>query len=127
MMNRLFAVLTALTAVWVSASSPAADTNAPTTTAIPAAEARNHIGEQLVVTGKVVEVNVAEKLVRLNLDQAFPKTPFTAVIFAPNTNRFGDLKRFENATVAVEGKVTEYRGRPQIVLTSTNQVKLLSK
>jgi len=33
------------------------------------------------VTGTIVEVNQAEKLVRLNFDKPFPAQTFTAVVF----------------------------------------------
>jgi DNA/RNA endonuclease YhcR with UshA esterase domain len=104
-------------------NAPAKGTNAPVK--ITAAEAKNHIGDEAIVTGVVAEVNKAEKLVRLNLDQPFPKQPITAVVFSTRTNAFGDLEKLKGKKVEVTGKIAAYRDRPQIVLTETNQFKVL--
>lgn len=81
--------------------------------------------ETVVVTGKVAQVTLREKLVYLNLDEKFPATPLSCVIFAKATNQFGDLKALEGKSVEVEGRIESYRDKPQIVLTSTNQLKLV--
>src|SRR5262249_15544971 len=101
----------------------AGSTNAPIR--ISAAEAKDHIKSEAIVTGKIVEVSKAEKLVRLNFDKPFPKQPFTAIIFADKTNLFPDLDALKNKKVEVRGEITEYRERPQIRLISTNQLKVL--
>jgi hypothetical protein len=95
------------------------------TVRIPAAQAKDHIGAQAVVTGKIAEVNIAEKLVRLNFEKPFPAHVFQAVIFAANTNLFPDVAKLNGKTVEVSGKIAAYRERPQIVLTSTNQLKVV--
>jgi DNA/RNA endonuclease YhcR with UshA esterase domain len=94
---------------------------------IQAEAAKDNIGKQVAITGKVAEVSKAEKIVRLNIDKAYPKQPLTAVIFAPNTNGFGDLDTLKGKTVEITGKITDFRGRPQIVLTSTNQLKIVEE
>ena len=105
-----------------------AGTNAPATNApvkIAASEAKSHIDANASVTGKVAEVNVAERLVRLNFDNPFPKQVFTVVIFAAKTNLFPEIEKLKDKTVEVTGKISDYRGRPEIVLTSTNQLKIV--
>ena len=92
---------------------------------IAATEADKHINETMVVTGKVAQVSVREKLVYLNLDKNYPESPFTGVIFAKSTNGFGDLKLLKGKSVEIKGKIEEYHDKPQIVLTSTNQLKVL--
>ena len=100
-------------------------TNAPLK--IPAAEAKNHIDVKASVTGKVAEVNVAERLVRLNFENPFPKQVFTAVIFAANTNLFPQIEKLKDRTVEVTGKIADYRGRPEVILTSTNQLRVVEQ
>jgi len=100
-----------------------AKTNSPLR--ITAAEATNHIDAQAVVVGKVVEVYTTDKLVRLNLDRPFPRQTFTAVIFASSTNLFPDLDKLKGKAIEVSGKITEYHDKPQIILTSTNQLKVV--
>ena len=101
-----------------------AKTNAPTR--IPAAQAKQHVNSEAMVFGKVVEIHKTDKLFRLNLDQPFPNQPFTVVIFANKTNLFSEIDKLKGQAVEVTGKITEYRDQPQIVLTTTNQLKVLS-
>jgi DNA/RNA endonuclease YhcR with UshA esterase domain len=103
--------------------SDSAKTSAPIQ--ISAAAAKEHIGAQAVVKGKVAEVNVGERIVRLNFDQAYPNNSFTAVIFPANTNKFPEVEKLKGKTVEISGKIAQYREKPQIVLTSTNQVKVV--
>ncbi len=92
---------------------------------VAASKAEDFIGSTCVVTGRVAEVYANDKLVRLNFDDRFPKQTFTAVVFAAKTNLFSDLKKFEGKNLAVTGKITEYREKPQIVLNTTNQVSII--
>jgi DNA/RNA endonuclease YhcR with UshA esterase domain len=101
----------------------AAKTNAPIR--ISASEAKEHIGAEAVVKGKIAEVNVGERITRLNFEEAYPKTPFTAVIFPRSTNQFPEIEKLKSKTVEVSGKIAAYRERPQIVLTSSNQVRVI--
>ncbi len=108
-----------------SKNDSAAKTNAPVQ--ISAAESKEHIGAQAVVKGKIAEVNVGERIVRLNFEQPYPKNPFTAVIFPANTNKFPEVEKLKGKTVEVSGEIAVYRERPQIVLTSTNQVRVIEE
>jgi DNA/RNA endonuclease YhcR with UshA esterase domain len=89
---------------------------------IAAADAINHYQENVIVTGKVAQVTIREKLVYVNLDKKYPDTPLTCVVFAKATNQFGNLKQLEGKPVEINGKVEEYRDQPQIVLNSTDRV-----
>jgi hypothetical protein len=89
-------------------------------------EATKHYDETCVVTGKVVQITIREKLVYVNLDKPFPDSPFTAVIFARATNEFGDLKALQGKAVELQGKIEEYKEKPQMVLNSTNQLKVIT-
>ena len=80
---------------------------------IQAAAAKDNVGKQAVVSGTVAEVNKAEKLIRLNLDKPYPKQSFTAVIFAPNTNSFGDFDKLIGKNVEITGKIAGGLGNPQ--------------
>ena len=116
-----FIALVAATLCYAWAGADDAKTNS--VIEIKAGAAKDNVGKEAVVSGTVAEINKAQGLVRLNFEQAFPHQPFTAVIFAKNTNAFGDLESLKGKKVEVNGKITEYRGRPQIILTSTNQLK----
>ncbi len=92
---------------------------------IGAADAQKHLEETLIVTGKVAQVTIREKLVYVNLEKPFPDSPFTAVVFARATNQFGDLRELKGKEVEIKGKITEYRDRAQIILDSTDQLKVV--
>jgi tetratricopeptide (TPR) repeat protein len=94
----------------------------PGKTKFAAAEAKDHVGETLVVVGRIAQVTIREKQVYLNLDKRFPDSPLTCVVFASATNLFGDLKKLEGAQVEVGGQIADYKGKPQIVLNSPNQL-----
>ena len=101
------------------------DTNAVAPKKIGTLEAAKHYDENLTVTGKVVQVTIREKIVFVNLDKPHPDSPFTAVIFAANTNQFGDLAALKDKAVEMTGKIKNYNDSPEMVLDSTNQLKIL--
>jgi DNA/RNA endonuclease YhcR with UshA esterase domain len=125
-MNRtVLVVCLALLAAPAFAQEANISTNLPVR--ITAREAKDHLNAQAIVTGKVAEVNKAASLVRLNFEQPYPKQVFTAVIFAAKTNLFPELEKLQGKTVEISGRIADYRGRPQIILTSTNQLKIVEK
>ena len=121
---KIFAILlTSLALAGTSVNAQDAKTN--DTVKIPASQAKDHIGSQAVVSGKIAEVNIAEKLVRLNFEKPFPAHVFQAVIFSDHTNLFPDVAKLKGKTIEVSGKIAAYRERPQIILTATNQLKVI--
>lgn len=87
--------------------------------------ATNYYDQEMVVTGKVVQVNGRSSITFINLDVAGPQSPFTAVIFQSNLGAFGDLNRFTNRVVAISGTIVEYHNRPEIVLETPEQLKII--
>lgn len=122
-MRTIFAFVLVLAAFHQRASADT--TNAPAPIRIGASEAAKHYDESAVVTGKVAQVTFRPKVVFLNIDKPFPDAPFTALIFAKDTNSFGDLKAFEGKSVEICGKIKEFKNGPEIVLDNTNQLKVL--
>jgi hypothetical protein len=92
---------------------------------LQAADAKLHINADARVTGRVAEVNIAERLIRLNFEKPYPNQVFTAVIFAPKTNLFPEVARLKDKTVEISGKIADYHGRPEIILTTTNQLRIV--
>ena len=92
---------------------------------ISATEAKEHVNADAIVTGKIVEVNKTARVIHLNFEKPYPNTPFEAVIFSTSTNLFPEVDKLKDKTVRVSGKITEYRGRTEIVLTSTNQLQVV--
>jgi exonuclease VII large subunit len=88
-------------------------------TAYSTAEAKNHVGEVVSVVGIVEQVTLSRKGTQfLNFDGRYPSAPFTAVVFQPHAAAVGDVKKYEGQKVIVTGKITLYRGTPEIVVES---------
>ena len=105
------------------------NTNTAPQTVLPkkigTADASKYYEETMVVTGKVVQVSVRPNVAILNMDKPYPDSPFTAVIFEGNVSQFGDLQKLQNQNVEISGTITEYRDKPEIILESTNQIKVV--
>ena len=87
-------------------------------------QAGKYIGKSAVITGYIADVFKNEKVAYLNFDAKFPRNTCAAVIFKDDFRKFGDLKRFKNKNVQIDGVISEYNGKPQIILKNTSQVKI---
>lgn len=85
-------------------------------------EARNYNGKVVTVKGFVADVYQSEKVAYLNFVEKYPDNPFTAVIFARKFPDFPDIAKYKNKNVAVTGTVSFYKGKPQIICNSPNQI-----
>jgi DNA/RNA endonuclease YhcR with UshA esterase domain len=116
---------------WVGFAADAEKTNTTAKAEGPikctAADAKNHIGAKATVTGTVAEIHKTASVISLNFDEAYPKNVFAAAIFARNTNQFTEVDKLKGKTVEVTGTIKEYRNRTEIVLESTNQLKVIEK
>ena len=90
---------------------------------IPMAEARQHIGEDRCVTGKVVRVKHGSRgATFFDFCQDSLVCPFTVVVFASDLKSVGDVRQLENKVVEVHGPLKEYDGRTEIVLKDFRQL-----
>ena len=81
-----------------------------------------YIGQNRIVCGKVAQLKEFSKGVYLNFDQPYPKATFTVVIWNSNSDISKQLRNVENNTLCIQGKIEEYRGKPQMVLNSLQQI-----
>ncbi len=96
---------------------------------LTASEAKDHIGEQATVCGKVVSTGYAEnsrgKPTFLNLDKPYPEQIFTVVIWDSDRSKFGDPETaYRGKHVCVTGKITAFKGVPEIVASEPSQLKI---
>ena len=96
---------------------------------LTATEAKDHIGEQAMVCGKVASTRYAAttrgKPTFLNLDKPYPNQIFTVLIWGENRERFGTPEEtYRDKQVCVMGKITEYRGAPEIVVSDPHSIEL---
>ena len=100
-------------------SAPAyADTISP-------AQAVDYIGQEVLVEGVVSQVSVSGKgTTFLNFGGLYPDEVFYAVIFPNNSDLFPGVENLEGANVAVHGMIEIYKGKPEIILSSPDQLEL---
>jgi len=94
---------------------------------LTAAEAKGHIDETATVCGEVVSTRYAASTkwqpTFLNLDRPYPHQIFTIVVWGGNRGKFGTPEtEFKGKRVCVTGKITEYRGVPEIVADEARQI-----
>jgi DNA/RNA endonuclease YhcR with UshA esterase domain len=58
----------------------------------------------------------------LNMGGKYPNQAFTAFIPAASAGQFSQPQQYEGQTVAVSGKITLYRGKPEIIVNSPSQI-----
>jgi len=72
-----------------------------------------------------VAVSERPNITILDVDQTYPNSFFTVVVFAENAGKFGDLQKLTNKSVEISGTITEYRNKPEIILESPAQIKVV--
>jgi hypothetical protein len=92
---------------------------------ITAADAKNHIGENATVCGKVTDERTATSSrgepTFINLDSTYPDHLFTILIWGDDRKNIGELPKVGAHTCA-SGMIKEYRGVPEIVVQSSGQL-----
>jgi hypothetical protein len=96
---------------------------------ITAAEAKDHIGDRTTVCGKVASTHYAKSSkgepTFLNLDEPYPKEIFTILIWGSDRGKFGTPEsEYKALQVCVTGKITSYRGVPEIVASERGQIEV---
>ncbi|MEO8447883.1 MAG: hypothetical protein ABI528_10330 [bacterium] len=92
---------------------------------ISAKEVKDYIGDSLLISGYVADLYLGEKVAYLNFENKFPKNTFSCVIFSGKFNEFGDLSKFKGKNVEVTGRISVFKGKPQTVLNSPDQIKII--
>jgi DNA/RNA endonuclease YhcR with UshA esterase domain len=112
----LFCVAAVFVAICFSAGEPP-----PVYTTTQAA---SHIGEMATVCGTVAGTHHSGRgNTFVNLDRAYPNQAFTAFIPASSASAGADLRSLEGKNICVTGKVALYKGKPEIVVTTKEQIQ----
>lgn len=89
-------------------------------------QAGEHIGKRAVVEGSVIAVYTSRRgNTFLEFGAPYPNQDFTAVIFAENAGSFSNVYRLKGRRVWVSGILRLYRGKPEIILRSASQLRLI--
>lgn len=94
-----------------------------------------HVGSRIQVVGQIVQYSPGytrfkDPYVFLNFGHEHPDQTFTLVVWSDALGKFGrqnvDLEEFEGKWVCVTGVVSNFRGKPQIVVEMPSQIRVLS-
>jgi DNA/RNA endonuclease YhcR with UshA esterase domain len=115
--TRLFAALAVLS-LWAFPISAAS---------VSPEDAAGHIGETATICGVVAsakyEATARSQPTLLDLGKSYPHAIFTAVIYGDDRSKFGTPETsLPGKRICVTGKISDYRGKPEIVLTDPNQL-----
>ncbi len=96
---------------------------------LTAAEAKDHIGEQATVCGRVASTRYAAttrgKPTFLNLEKPYPSQLFTVLIWGETREKFGTPEeKYRDKQVCVTGTITEYRKAPEIVVSEPQNIEM---
>ena len=94
------------------------------TQTIAPADAKARVGQTVTIEGPVGNVYTARAgMTFIDIGGRYPDNDFAAVIFGDDTGKFPDIKALDGKIVDVTGAVSLYRGKPEIILKSADQVK----
>ena len=98
-------------------------------TSISAAEAKKHVGERGTVCGEVASTHYAARSrgnpTFINLDKPYPDEIFTVLIWGSDRPKFGDPEEmYRNKRICATGKISDYKGVPEIVAYEPSQIKV---
>lgn len=97
-------------------------------TKIPAKDAAKHLNETLMVCDKVYGTKLIEAsgMVLMDLGGAHPNQLLTVVIKGEDRGKFKDKPEeyFKGREICVTGKIIDYKGKPEIVVSDPADIKL---
>lgn len=89
---------------------------------IPISEARQHVGENKCVTGKVMRVKTGRGVHFLDFCEEQMACPFSVVVFSHDLKDVGDVRRLAGHMIEIHGPVKLYDGRAEIILNRVSQI-----
>lgn len=84
-------------------------------------DAPKHIGEKINVTATVAGFKEFDNMLLINLGKPYPDSPIT-LVFRGEAKAIGESIKKEGFRVLVIGKLVDYKGKPQIEITSNQQL-----
>ena len=88
-------------------------------------DAAHFVGHSMTVEGVVSQVSRSGGgTTFINFGGRYPNHVFYAVIFRSNKSRFSGIQSLEGQSVAIHGTIELYKGKPQIILRSPDQIEL---
>ena len=96
---------------------------------VPLDSVANYEGKTITVCSKVQSTYVTKgekKTTYINFGKPYPNTTFTVVIFEADATKFKNTPSefFKDKNVCITGKVKIYKGRPEIIVNSEEQITI---
>lgn len=89
--------------------------------AILSKDAKDNIGKTAVVKGKVASIFASKNgNTYINFDEKSPNQTFTVVLFKDSQVDVSSIT--EGCILSVSGEIKEYKGKPEIVLSKSEQI-----
>jgi micrococcal nuclease len=84
------------------------------------------MGDSVTVCAKVYGVKTTNSITFINLGSAYPHAPLTVVIFTKDIANFkvAPYDLYNEKRICVSGKLIEYKGKPEIIITGPDQVSI---
>ncbi|MFB9843648.1 hypothetical protein [Mucilaginibacter ginsenosidivorans] len=99
-------------------------------TKIRAKDAAKHIGETVTITDKIYGTKLFENtnMTLLDMGGSHPNQYLTIVINGADRPKFKDKPEdyYKGANVSVTGKIIDYKGKPEIIVTDPADLKKAS-
>jgi len=97
---------------------------------VPLDSVQFYEGKQITVCAKVMDTYVSktnERTTFVNFGKPYPKSIFTVVIFEDDLSNFKYTPSvyLKEKNVCVTGKVKIYNGKPEIIVSKEEQIKVL--
>ncbi|OKS88160.1 hypothetical protein RG47T_3624 [Mucilaginibacter polytrichastri] len=84
-------------------------------------DAASHLNEWVSLTAKAYSTRTMGEMTLVNLGAAYPDQLLTLVLREGAKDKFKDL---EGKIITVSGKVIDYKGKPEIIVTDEQQLKI---
>lgn len=91
-------------------------------------DADKYYGKLVIVEGKIIITNDSGKACFFNFHKNWKKY-FTAVIFKSDFKKFPPHPEeyYKDKQVKIKGVIKEYQGKPEILITSADQIEIVNK
>ncbi len=83
-----------------------------------------HLGDSVTVCAKVYGVKTTSSITFINMGATYPHSPLTVVIFTKDIANFkiAPYDLYNDKKICVTGKLIDYKGKPEIVISGPEQV-----